>query len=417
MDDGGATTPTRKAPVFALVSAGTVSALGSALTFVAIPWFVLQTTGSAAKTGLTGGAGALALVAAGLFAGPLVDRLGFKRTRVVADLGSAAAVALIPLLHHTVGLAFWQLLALVFVGGFLQSPAAAAASSLVPDLSRRAGMPPERTNSALEGGRRFALLAGPLLAGVLIAALGASNVLWIDAATFAASAALVAAGVPGPEERGAGKDAGAPPVEGYLSEILVGLRFVVLDRVMSAMLLTCLALNLVGEALYAVVLPVYAERTQGGAVDLGLMLGATGAGALAATILFGIFGHRLPRKAVLVASFSLLALPPWVLASVPPLAVAVTALVIGGIGTGLVNPVVVTVFQERTPPRMLGRMSGVTLSVAMVGAPLGMVACGFLLELAGLRPTLFAIGATFAAVVVYALLDPAFRRMGKEPPE
>ena len=53
----------------------------------------------------------------------------------------------------------------------------------------------------------------------------------------------------------------------------------------------------------------------------------------------------------------------------------------------------------------------------MVGAPLGMVACGFLLELAGLRPTLVAIGASFAAVVVYALLDPAFRRMGKGPPE
>jgi MFS family permease len=78
--------------------------------FVAIPWFVLQTTGSAAKTGLTGGAFLLAAVGAGVV-GPVVDRLGFKRASIVADLAGAVTVALIPLIYHTIGLIFWQLLA------------------------------------------------------------------------------------------------------------------------------------------------------------------------------------------------------------------------------------------------------------------------------------------------------------------
>ena len=72
---------------------------------MAIPWFVLQTTDSATRTGLTGGAFLLAaVVVAGIFGGPLVDRMGFKRASIVADLTGAVAVALIPLLYHTVGL-------------------------------------------------------------------------------------------------------------------------------------------------------------------------------------------------------------------------------------------------------------------------------------------------------------------------
>lgn len=106
--------------------------MGNVLAFVAIPWFVLQTTGSAAKTGLIGGAFLLAAVVAGVVGGPVVDRLGFKRASIVADLAGAVTVALIPLLYQTIGLAFWQLLMLVFLGGFLDALATrpARASSL-----------------------------------------------------------------------------------------------------------------------------------------------------------------------------------------------------------------------------------------------------------------------------------------------
>lgn len=76
-----------------MLGATALSMVGNALTFVAIPWFVLQTTGSAARMGLVGGAITLAAVLAGLFGGPIVDRLGFGRTSVLADLTSGAAVA------------------------------------------------------------------------------------------------------------------------------------------------------------------------------------------------------------------------------------------------------------------------------------------------------------------------------------
>jgi MFS family permease len=106
----------------ALLAANAVSETGNVLVFVAIPWFVLQTTGSAARTGLTGAAFLLAAVVDGVFGEPVVDRVGFKRSSIIADLTGAVTVALLPLLYHTLGLLFWQLLVLVFIGGFLDTP-------------------------------------------------------------------------------------------------------------------------------------------------------------------------------------------------------------------------------------------------------------------------------------------------------
>ena len=91
-------------PIHAMSGAAALSQVGNMLTFVAVPWFVLQTMGSAARTGIVGAAVALAAVLASLFGGPLVDRLGFKRTSVVSDLVSGLTVAAIPLLYLTVGL-------------------------------------------------------------------------------------------------------------------------------------------------------------------------------------------------------------------------------------------------------------------------------------------------------------------------
>lgn len=165
MDDLSPGRAPRRAPVFALLLAGAVSEFGNVLTFVAVPWFVLETTGSAARTGLTGGAVTLAVVVAGIFGGPIVDRLGFKRTSVLADLASGATVAAIPLLYHTVGLAYWQLLVLVFLGALLDAPGLTARQSMAPDLAQMAGIRAARVNSALQAIQQAALLLGPPVAG------------------------------------------------------------------------------------------------------------------------------------------------------------------------------------------------------------------------------------------------------------
>jgi MFS family permease len=412
VDDANTNGPMRSAPILALLGANAVSETGNVLAFVAIPWFVLQTTGSAARTGLTGGAFLLAAVVAGVVVGPVVDRLGFKRTSIVADLAGAVTVALIPLLHLTIGLAFWQLLVLVFLGGFLDAPGHTARQSLVPDLAGRAGMRIERANSAFQGIQHASFLLGPPLAGVLIALLTPGNVLWIDAATFVFSAALVSALVPsvGPPSGGASEPQRA---RGYLTELAEGLTFIRRDRLVLWMFGIGVVANFLVLPLFAVVLPFYADETYGSAVNLGLMLGGFGGGALAGTVFYGAVGHLLPRRTTLVSAIVLLGLPFWVLVATPPLGVAVGALFVAGFGLGPPNPLTYSVLQERTPPRMLGRVLGAGVSLSMVAVPVGMVLCGYALEILGLRLTLVGISACYLAVGLLSFLSPALRELDK----
>ena len=271
----------------------------------------------------------------------------------------------------------------------------------------------ERVNSAFQGIQHASFLLGPPLAGVLIALFTPSNVLWIDATTFVVSAALVAALVPSvapssgtaaAELRGAGR---------YLVELREGMSFIRRDRLVFWMFGLGVVANFFILPLFVVVLPFYAKQTYGSAVNLGLMLGGFGSGALAGTVLYGIFGHLLPRRTTLVSAIVLLGLPFWVLVATPSLWVTMGALFVTGFALGPPNPLTYSVLQERTPPRMLGRVLGAGVSLSMVAVPMGMVLCGYALELVGLRLSLAGISVCYLVVGLLSFLSPALHELDK----
>src|SRR5919106_2882451 len=188
----------RRAPLYALFGADAISLTGNSVAQLAIPWYVLITTGSPALTGLAVFFNFLPIVIAAFLGGVVVDRLGFRTTSVVADLASAAAVAAIPLLYTTVGLELWQLLALVFVGALLDAPGATARAALLPDLVELAGSRMERASGIRGAIQQGSQLLGAPVGGVLVATFSATGALWLNAASFLVSAALVVAFVPGP---------------------------------------------------------------------------------------------------------------------------------------------------------------------------------------------------------------------------
>ena len=411
VDDSQRARPTQRLPLFAMLGATGLSMAGNVITFLAVPWFVLQTTGSAARTGLTGGVVLLGMVLGGFFGGPLVDRLGFRRASIVADLASGVTVTLIPLLYLTVGLAFWQLLVLVLLGTCLDTPGMTARQSLIPDLAGRAGMPVERANSALQAIESLSDLLGPPLAGILIALLGPSNVLFLDAATFALSAAMIAAAVPRPV---------LMPVEkattgGYFANLLEGLRFIRGEQLILSIVIVAVITNFLDSPIFLVILPVYADANFGSAVVLGIMFAGFGAGSLIGTLLFGALGHRLPRRATLIACWVVVGLPFWVLATTPSLPVTVVALFITGLAAGPLNPLIFTVVQERTPEHLRGRVIGALWALALAASPLGVVLTGYLLEALGLRLILIGVAAGYLVATLSMLFNSALREMDERP--
>ena len=396
----------KQMPLIAYFSANLISLVGNNLTLIAVPWFVLETTGSAFQTGLVAFFTALPAILAAFFGGTLVDRFGQKRMSIFSDLASGITVLLIPLLYASVGLQFWQLLLLVFLSALLDGPGNTARQALLPELAEAAHLPLEKANAAQQAIQRAGILIGPALAGFLIVWLGSSNVLWLDAASFAVSAGLFALAVPSARPR-------VKPESRYLNLLKEGWQFVRRDRLIMAVCITIAITNLLDTPLFAVVLPVYAEQVYGQATALGLLISGFGAGALIGSLLFGLVIFRASRRITFVVAFIIVGLPFWVLSSTPPLYLALLALFCGGMAAGQLNPLIMTIVQERTPPDLRGRVFGIITALALIAAPLGMVVAGFLTEWLGVIIVLLLIAFIYLLVTLSQVFNPAWRQMNQ----
>jgi MFS family permease len=397
-------------PLYALYVADSISLVGNAVAQLAIPWFVLVTTGSAAFTALAVFFNFLPAVLAAFFGGVIVDRLGFRTTSVIADLASAAAVAAIPLLHSTVGIELWQLMALVFLGALLDAPGVTARQALFPDVVELAGTRMERASGIRGAIQQGSVLVGGPLGGVLVAGLGATTALWLNAASFVVSAAVVLGVVPRAE-----RAVDAEPPGRFLADLAEGMRFIWGHRLVRAIVLTVLLTNFL-DAPIPVVMPVLARDAYGGATDLGLMYGVLGGAGLVGSLAYSAFGHRLPRRLTFVSCFAVVPVMYLALATLPPLPAALVALALAGVAAGPLNPLLLTVSAEIVPTRMRGRVFGAARAGAWASIPLGILIGGVAVETIGVAGALLAIGLCYLAVTSYGFLNPAFRELDRGEP-
>ena len=398
-------------PLYGLLAANAISITGNRLTQLAIPWFVLQTTGSVAQTGLVGFFSLLPFVISSALGGVVVDRLGYRRASVVADLASGISVLGVPVLYHTVGLPLAALLALVFAGSLLDAPGQTAREAMLPDLLEQAEMTLERGTSLFDGVSRAANMLGAPLAGVLIAVVGATNVLVLDAATFAVSALLIWVFVPGQARRHAADEA-----EGYFAQLREGYRFLWQTPLVRAIVIMVLVTNTLDAGMGGVLMPVYASQVLGSVVALGLMAGAMGLTAFAGTLVFAWIGHRVPRVATLVTGFTLGGpVRFFLLAAMPGIGPAVVGFAIAGIGIGPVNPILGTLGYERVPHELRARVFGALSAGVMAGAPLGALLAAACVELGGLQRTLIGFGVVYLICTLSPLVVPAWHDADERP--
>jgi MFS family permease len=343
--------------------------------------------------------------------GPLVDRVGFRRGTVLADVVSAGTVASIPALHLAGLLEYWHILVLVFALTSINSLGDTAKLALVPALARLAQMPSERVNARDRAVARLGSVLGPFLAGAMIAGIGAANVLFVDAGTFCVSALLVAVGVPRSVDS---RERQPVPVRRarYISELADGLRFVRAKTFLLWMILVATVGNFFDQPLMTVVAPVYAKEIYGSPTSFGALVGSFGAGAFAGSLLFGAVGRTWPRRRTFLTSYVVgPALIYGTLALSPPLVGAIVAAVAAGLAFGPVNAIFATVTQENTPPHLLGRVFGVLTAIAQAAFPIGALVAGFAVQRAGLIPTIVGMGVVYVVLTVGMFFNPALRGM------
>ncbi|MFI6027575.1 MFS transporter [Amycolatopsis magusensis] len=391
--------------LIALVSSTAISSVGAAMTLVAVPWFVLATTGSGAQTGMVAAAEAVGLLLSVALAGPLVDRYGGRRMSVLADLFTAAAVAAIPLVHSTIGLSLPVLLVLSLAIGAGRSPARTAKQVLLPATGVRI----ERGASAQEAVQRLGDLLGAPAGGVLIAVLSPPPVLLLDAATLVLAAALVGFFVP----RG---QPSSRRGSGYLQELRESVVALRRDRLLLAVCLMCAATNALGIGLFTVLLPAYGTLVWHDSTLVGLVIAGSGAGGVLGSLLFGWLGRRWRRWPTYTLCFLLCGPPAFVLiaADLPP-AVLVAAIALTAMANGPLNPLLAAVKFDRVRPELRGRVFGAISSVALAAMPLGNLLAGVLMDLAGLTAASLALGGAYLLITLCPLLFRVWRQLDAPP--
>jgi MFS family permease len=389
----------RKTAVGALVVAEIVSTLGSRMTYLALPWFVLVTTGSAGKMTLVLAVEIAPTALLGIPSGTLVQKLGSRTTMLLSDLARAPLLAAIPLLDAAGVLSFELLLVLVALLGCFMPPYFASQRTILPELVGEDERRMAQANSVVEGGTSLAGLVGPALAGVLIPVLGAPNVLYVDAATYLVSFVLILTLVPRRKPVAASAETRG---------LLAGLRFLLRDRLLAPLAITVVGVGFLASGLDAG-LPFYAyDELDGSSKIAGLFYTALGAGALVGSLVAVVAVRKLPPLRLAGLAALAFSLPLWVIPFLPPAPVVFVALFAAMVCAPLVNGPIIAVLTARTPVELRAKALTAVITMNTVAAPLGFLVAGQVLERWGVASLFAAVAigmtltaVTFAAVVLH----------------
>jgi MFS family permease len=389
----------RRAPLIAFLLANIVSICGTRVSAIAIPWFVLVTTGSPFKTGLVALAEMAPLVLSKAFGGPLIDRIGPRPISVTTDVASAVIVATIPLLHAIHALSFPTLLVLVGVAGAFRGPGDTAKGTLIPDIAEAARVPLERVTGLESTTERLAGFIAFAVAGGLIALIGETNALLVDAASFAVCAVLIFVWAPRRHTDAVAQN--AEDLGSYRQRLHDGWQFLSRDKLMMPLVLMISVTNLLDAAVAAVLLPVWIRDHGYGPAQTGLILTAFAITATALALVAAAIGDRIPRRLAFTVGFLICGAPRFlVLALDVPLWTVLLVFAIGGVGAGFLNPILGALFIERTPREMLGRVGSLAESLGWAGIPLGGILAGAAIAGIGLSPALLVAGAVYFMATV-----------------
>jgi MFS family permease len=387
---------TKRSAVVALLAAEIISTTGGEITAVALPWFVLVTTGSPARMGSVLAAGFLGMAVLGIPSGRAATALGPRRTMLVADAACAPAIALIPALHWAGLLSFPVIVLTAFVvGAFFPaytSSKSLVLAALVDEDERRL----VRTGALLGSVNETASFVGPALGGLLVAFLGAAPVLLIDAVSYLAAFALVGSFVPA---------VAAERPEPSERSISAGLRYLRANRSL-ARTVVGLAIVELGFTAMIATLPVLTRRRYHATARLaGWLLASYGAGSVVGGLLItraNTIDGRTARLGLVG-----LAVTTWpLLLTLPSYGVAL-AIAANGVCSGLYFSRFFASVTLRTPPPLRARVSAAVNTLISATGPVGFVGAGLLLQHASLRATylLVAAAATLGAALALAAMD------------
>lgn len=379
------------------LTATATSLFGNAAIAIVLPWLVLERTGDPALAGLVAAISAAPGAIAAFVGGHLIDRIGRRRMSVLSDIGSALAVAALALVDAAFGLNVGWFIALGVLGALFDVPGMTARETLLAGVAQTSGVSIDKVG-ALRGvlfGVSF--LAGPAVAGLLLAVMPAIQVVWITAGC-SAIAALAIAVMPLAKSEPT-PDADASP--------LAGLGFIRRSAPLLALLVISLGSMVLVQPLLSVVLPAHFNAL--GAPDqLGLTLSAYALGTMIGAGVYGwVFRGR--RWAAWVSAQVLYVISGVLIATLDGFWLVGAGMLVSGLGSGLLQPIIPVVLNQQVPDALRGRVFGTYSGLSMVVAPVGLGVMSAVLAGADLGVGAWVLAAGWVVVAAYSVLAPGLR--------
>jgi MFS family permease len=379
----------------------TTSLVGDGIAPIALAFAILDLTGSATDLGIVLALHSLVLIALVLVGGVIADRISPRRAMLGADLARMVSMGLMAVLLLSGVAEIWQLALLYAVDGAATAFFNPASNAIAPQIVPGSRL--QEANALLSFSRWMGKVAGPALAGILLALGSPGSALGIDAATFAVSAACLW-GVRAPGLRPAGAS------ENFLAELRHGWREFSRHSWQVAIILSLTFSNLIFPGAFLVLGPTVARESLGGSSSWALIAAAWGFGGL----LGGLVALNIrPRRPLLVGeSFVLLfALPVFLLAI--PTATAVIALgaLVGGATISLSEILYETTQAQQILPEALSRVTAYDWLGSLALEPIGLALIGPVAAGLGISTTLWLSAVVLTLMQAAVLAVPSVRRL------
>lgn len=397
----------------------TVSELGSAMSPLAITFAVLGRGDNATDLGVIMTARITPLVLCLLGGGLFADRWGSRLVMLVSDVGRCGIQALFALALFTGHTSLWTLIALSAASGVAEGFFMPAQTALIPRIA-----PAEQltdANALLGMADSATSIAGPVLAGVIVAAAGPAIVVVVDAVTYGVSvlalfglkpSATVSASASVPSASTDAESGGSVPPRrrSLIADLREGWSEFSSRSWLWATSVQFALFNFFVWAPYLVLGPATAQQRLGGARAWSLVMGGLAAGAIVGGL--ALLGRR-PRRPIAVATLLTLgyALPPAALALRLPLTMVILAAGLTGVTSAMGRGIAGAAQARLIPPDALARVTAFDTVTAFALGPLGLAIVGPIAAAVGTR-AVFAFGACWQLVSVFAVVAlPAVRRL------
>jgi MFS family permease len=383
-----------------LQTANLAGAMGNSMAFIAIPWVVIEITGSATATGLVVGISFFPVIVVAPIAGVIIDRWGRRQVSILSDLLSGVSVALIPLMAALGNLTVAGILLAAVLGAVFDPAGYTARKTMIQAVAERIGMRLESANALHQALFALGFSIGPALAAGLIGVLGTENTFWVIAAMSVVAAGAVAILGPIREVR---KPADQEGVH-WLRDAVQGFVWLRRDRALLLLSVFFLAVEMVYLPSETVILPSYFSATNF-PLGMGLVISSMALGGIIGSYAFGALSRRFTLRRIAVACILLASTTLFGLATFPPIWIMmISGFLVGGFW-GPMGPLLNTLVQTRAPEWIHGRVFGAQMAVFSAGPPVGMILIGPMVDRWGvfvLYPAL--VAAVFVLGVIVTLL-------------